>query len=68
MLETSSNDALKHCFDDENGDVEVRIGKQKINPALEKLFQQNEFLMESLYKLEQNDDLTGAEEIAKNLL
>ena len=46
----------------------IRIGKQKINPALEKLFQQNEFLMESLYKLEQNDDLTGAEEIAKNLL
>ena len=87
VKETSTNAALKHCFDDENEDIDesskrwlkvvndiirksfkkIRIGKHKINPVLENLFQKKEHLMKNLSKKEQDDDFKGVEETKDNI-
>ena len=45
----------------------VRIGKHRVNPELEKLFQQKEKLMDSLSKFEIEDDDNGIEEAKDQL-
>jgi hypothetical protein len=84
---TETSEALRHCFDDEEEDIDVsskrwlkiindiirvsfrkiRIGKHKVNPELEKLFQQKETAMDSLSKLELDDDVDGIAEVKDQL-
>ena len=87
IADTSTNEALKNCFDDDQEDIEIssarwikninssikkcfrkiRIGKKKVNSKLEGLFQKKEFIMESLSKLENNDDVRGYEKAHNDL-
>ena len=46
----------------------IIIGKKKINPELEFLFQRKEFLIDSLSKLEDSDDIREAEKVEEDLI
>ena len=56
------NSSIKSCY------RKIRIGKKKINPELEFLFQRKEFLIDSLSKLEDSDDIRGAEKVEEDLI
>ena len=55
------NTSIKSCF------RKIRVGKHKVNSNLETLFQRKEFLIDNLSKLENNDDIRGAEKVREDL-